>query len=169
MRAIAVIAQVCASASISKQIFRVLVTAILLMSASFSLLAQSLAVSPATLTFPNQAVGSTSAAKIVTVANKGTSSQAVAFAPSAGFGETDNCGGTIASGASCKVSVSFTPTLVEKLSGALNVNDKSNDLRASVTLNGTGIAQTTLTPATLDFGSQAVGAASAAKTVTSKK
>src|ERR1019366_3697143 len=123
---------------------------------------------PATLTFANQAVGSTSAAKIVSITNKGGASQAVVFVPSAGFLETDNCSGNITAGGSCKMSVYFAPTLVGKISGALNINDESSNLLASVSLTGTGVAQSTLTPATLAFGNQAVNAASSPKTATFK-
>src|SRR5277367_3707709 len=168
MHAVVGIAQTSASASISKRVSHLLLTVIALTSASLSLFAQSVTVSPAALTFANQAVGSTSAAKIVTLVNKGTASQAVVFAPSAGFSETDNCAGTIAVGASCKVSVSFSPTLVEKVSGVLNISDQSSDLLASVSLTGTGVVPTTLMPVTVAFGNQSVNEASAPKTVTFK-
>jgi len=168
MRAAVIIAYTSASASISGRVSRVLLAALVVISASLSLFAQNITVSAATLTFANQAVGSTSAAKIVTIANKGVSSQAVVFAPSAGFTETDNCNGNIAGGGSCKMSVYFSPTLVGKISGVLNINDESNNLLASVSLTGTGVAQTTLTPTTLAFGNQAVNLASSPKTATFK-
>jgi large repetitive protein len=168
MRAAVVFAYTFASASVSGRVSRALLSALVLISASLSLFAQNITVSPATLTFASQAVGSTSAAKNVTVTNQGASSQAVVFAPSASFSETDNCNGNIAAGASCKVSVYFSPALVGKISGALNINDPSNNLLASVSLTGTGVAQTTLMPATLAFGNQEVNVASAAKTATFK-
>jgi hypothetical protein len=156
------------SASIFQKLSRVLLAAFITTGASLTLFAQTTTVSPATLTFANEAVGSTSAAKIVTIANKGTSAQAVVIVPPDGFTETDTCGGAIAAAGTCKVSVSFAPTLVEKVTGTLSVNDKSSNLLASVSLTGTGIAQSTLTPATLPFGSQTVDVVSAAKTVTFK-
>jgi hypothetical protein len=168
MRAAVVIAYTFASASISERVSRVLLTALVLISASLSVFAQNITVLPATLTFANQAVGSTSAAKIVSITNKGGASQAVVFVPSAGFLETDNCSGNITAGGSCKMSVYFAPTLVGKISGALNINDESSNLLASVSLTGTGVAQSTLTPATLAFGNQAVNAASSPKTATFK-
>ncbi len=138
------------------------------MSASLTLLAQNITVSPATLTFANEVVGGTSAAKLVTVTNKGTAAQAVVIAPSASFTETDTCGGNIAAAASCKVSVYFTPAAVGKITGTLNINNKAASLLASVTLGGTGIAQTTVTPATLAFGNQSVDVTSSPKTITFK-
>src|ERR1035438_6864841 len=122
MRAAVVIAYT--SASISMRVSRVLLTALALISASLSVFAQSIAVSPATLTFANQAVGSTSAAEIVTITNKGGAAQAVVIVPSGGFTETDTCNGNVAGGGSCKVSVYFTPTLVGKISGVLRSEER---------------------------------------------
>ena len=168
MRAAVVIACISAPASIPGRISRGLLTALVLTSASLSLFAQNIIVSPTTLTFANQAVGSTSAGKVVSITNQGGASQAVVFAPSAGFSETDNCNGTIAGGGVCKMSVHFSPTLVGEISGVLNINDESDNLLASVSLTGTGVAQTTLTPSALAFGNQAVGLESSPKTATFK-
>ena len=168
MHAVVAIAQTSTSASISKRVSYLLLTVLALTSASFSLFAQNITVAPAALTFANQAVGSTSAAKVVTIANKGVAPQAVVFAPSAGFTETDTCAGNIAVGASCKVSVFFSPTSIEKISGVLNISDQASDLLASVSLTATGVAPTTLMPVTLAFGNQSVNEASPAKTVTFK-
>src|ERR1700722_7402584 len=99
MHAVVGTAQISASASISKRVSHVLLTIVALTSASLSLFAQNITALPAALTFANQAVGSTSAAKVVTIANKGAASQAVVFASSAGFSETDNCAGNVAAGA----------------------------------------------------------------------
>ena len=168
MRAAVVIARICASASFSRRISRMSYTTLFLISASLSLVAQNITVSPTALTFASQAVGSTSPAKVVTVANHGAGPQTVVFTPSAGFTETDTCNGTIASGASCKMSVYFSPTVLGTVSGTLNVSDGSQNLLASLSLTGTGVAPTTLSPATLSFGNQVVNEASAAKTATFK-
>ena len=152
--------------SISGRSFRFLLIVLFLMSASLSAFAQTLTVSPATLTFANQGVGSTSAAKIVTIKNTGTSAQAVVMAPSGPFTETDTCAGNIASGHSCKMSVYFTPTIAGTVPGAVNINDASNSLLASVSLSGTGVEPVTLSVTSLSFGTVFAGNTSAAKTVT---
>ena len=90
------------------------------------------------------------------------------LAPSATFTEADNCNGNIAAGGSCKISVYFSPTSLGKISGALSISDNSNNLLATVSLTATGVAQSTLMPATLGFGNQSVNQASSAKTVTFK-
>src|ERR1700690_4625346 len=96
MRVAAVVAHTFASESISQRISRILLTAVVLMGATLSLLAQTITVTPATLTFANQATGTTSAAKVVTVANKGAAAQAVVLPAGTGFTETDNWNGNIA-------------------------------------------------------------------------
>ena len=167
MRAAVLIARRFTSSSIANRFSRVWLTALCLMGASVSLFAQ-VAVSPASLTFASQAIGSTSAAKVVTVTNQGSAAQTVVFAASASFSETDKCNGSIAAGASCKVSVFFTPAVVGTTSGTLTISDASQNLLATVTLTGTGVAPTTLTPATLSFGNEAVNETSPAKTATLK-
>ncbi len=154
--------------SISPRFSRILIVALVVMCASVSVFAQNVTIAPTTLTFANQAVGSTSAAKVVTVTNHG-GSQPVVITASSGFSETDTCNGNIASGGSCKVSVYFSPTTVAKITGTLSINDSTdNYLLASVSLTGTGVAPTTLSPATLTFTKQALDTTSAAKTVTLK-
>jgi len=70
MSAAVAITRTFASASISERVFRLLLAALVVIGASLSLFAQDITVSPATLTFAKQTVGNTSAAKLVTVANK---------------------------------------------------------------------------------------------------
>jgi hypothetical protein len=71
--------------------------------------------SPASLTFGSQNVGTSSAAQTVTATNTGTVSFPLAVAGIIGtdpadFTETNNCPSSLAVGASCQISVSFTPS-----------------------------------------------------------
>src|ERR1039457_2349631 len=167
MRAAVLIARTFASVSVPERVCRVWLTALFLMSASLSLFGQ-ITVSPASLTFASQAIGSTSPAKVVTVTNRGSAVQTVGLTASAGFVETDNCNGNVAAGTSCKASVFFTPTLAGTTSGTLTISDASQNLLATVSLTGAGVEPTTLTPATQSFGNEAVNQTSAAKTATLK-
>ncbi|MFZ3264074.1 MAG: Ig-like domain-containing protein [Terriglobales bacterium] len=154
--------------SISPRFSRILMVALVVVSASLCLFAQDVTVTPASLTFANEAVGFTSAAKTVTINNAASSPEPVSIVPSDGFTETDTCGGNIAANSSCKMSVYFAPTTVGKITGTVSVNDNTDYTLASVAVSGTGVTPTTFTPATLAFGSQAVGTTSAAKTATLK-
>ncbi len=68
-------------------------------------------VSPATLSFSGQPVGTTSAAKSVVLKSTGTGPLQVASVVASGqFSQTNNCSGSIAAASSCTIEVSFTPT-----------------------------------------------------------
>jgi Abnormal spindle-like microcephaly-assoc'd, ASPM-SPD-2-Hydin len=129
-----------------------------------------LTVSPLTLAFPQQQVGTTSAAKNVTLTNPNSSSlQINTVTPSGDFSlSSDACSGTtLAPSANCVVSVAFTPTQTGTRTGTLTIVDAASNSPQKVTLSGKGIlVKPTFSPTNLGFGSQQVGVASAAKTVT---
>ena len=150
--------------SAAKQIRSGLLLSVLLVAATLSAWAQNITVSPARVTFPKTVVGVTSGFKAVTIANKGGSAQAVNLVTSGDFSETDNCGGSIAAGKSCKVNIYFTPTQVGSISGATGIYDNSNNLLAFVGLAGSGIAPVTTAPAGLSFTSGTIGTQSATQT-----
>ncbi|MBZ5544919.1 MAG: choice-of-anchor D domain-containing protein [Acidobacteriia bacterium] len=127
---------------------------------------------PATLTFPNQEVGTTSAPHAVTLKN-GTSSPlgigsiAISGANSGSFAETNNCGSSLAAGASCAINVTFTPTAAGTATATLTVTD--NAAASPQTALLTGAAATgmlTVSPASLSFGNQVVGFTSPPQAVT---
>jgi large repetitive protein len=153
-----------ALSTLPKRFFRMLLAVSVLLTASLSLSAQTISVLPASLTFAKQAVGSTSAAKTVTITNNSASLQAVSISASGDFTESDNCGGNIAGGASCNMNVSVAPATMGDISGAVAIRDNSGNLLAFVVLNGTGSAPVTASPAILAFGSVPIGTLSAAKT-----
>lgn len=130
---------------------------------------------PATETFVAQTVGTTSAAKTVTVKNTGTGSTSLSFAATGDFaavgGGTTPCGTTLAAGASCTISVTFSPTTTGTLTGTLSVTDSATSSPQMVKLTGTGKAATVIvtpSPTSETFAAQAIGTTSAAKTVTVK-
>ena len=96
--------------------------------------------SAGSLTFANQVVGTTSAAQSPTLSNYGTTSLTIAsIAVTANFGETDTCSGSnLASGASCTISVSFTPSATGSVSGTLSVTDNALGSPQTVSLSGIG-------------------------------
>jgi hypothetical protein len=152
------------ASSAAKQFRRVLLLSALLVTASLSSRAQNITVVPARVTFAKTIVGVTSSSKAVTITNKGASAQAVNFVTSGDFSETDNCGGSVASGHSCKANISFTPTLLGSTTGAAGIYDNSNNLLAFAGLTGSGAAPVTTAPTSLSFTSGTIGTESAAKT-----
>jgi Abnormal spindle-like microcephaly-assoc'd, ASPM-SPD-2-Hydin len=125
--------------------------------------------SPTSLTFPTQVVGTTSAAQIVTVANTGTgtlnfSSIGITGAGSASFAQTKTCGASLAAGSSCTVSVIFKPANKNSQTANLSITDNASGSPQAVSLTGVG-TDVMLTPASLTFGNQAVGTTSPSQTV----
>lgn len=123
--------------------------------------------SPLTLSFAAQSVGTTSASKAVTLKN--TSSASVSITSIAATGNfaiaSKTCGSSLAASATCKVNVTFTPSVNGTLTGSLAISDSAPDSPQTVSLSGTGNLPLTISPATLAFGTVAVGTTSAAKTV----
>lgn len=103
-----------------------------------------LSASPSALTYPSQTVATTSAAQAVTVTNTGTAAASMASVGITGdFAQGNNCGASLAAGASCTVSVTFTPTASGTRSGTLTINSNASNNPVTVALSGTGAASNT--------------------------
>ncbi len=76
--------------------------------------------SPTSLTFATQLVGTTSPAQSVTVTNTGSGVLTItSIATTGDFAQTNNCTSTIAVNASCTISVTFTPTTINTRTGTV--------------------------------------------------
>jgi len=100
--------------------------------------------SPASLTFTDQSVGTTSAAQTVTLTNQGTTALSIASIAVTGtdngnFAETNNCGTSVAVGASCTIKVTFQPTGGGPRNALLTITDDAADSPQNVALSGTGM------------------------------
>ena len=119
-------------------------------------------------------MGSTSAAQTVTLSNTGNaalsiSSMALGGANSADFAQTSNCGASVAAGASCTISVTFTPSAAGARSASLAITDNATGSPQTVSLSGTGLEPAvSLSPSTLTFAKQTTGTTSAGQGVTLK-
>ena len=124
---------------------------------------------PTTLTFATQTVTTTSAPQPVTLTNTGAALLNIAsIVASASFAQTNNCGASLAVGASCTISVTFSPTTAGPLGGTVTFTDNAPNSPQTVSLTGTGqlAPVVSLSPATLTFTNTNVGATSAPQTVT---
>jgi len=131
---------------------------------------------PIAFTTP-QLVGVASAALPVTLSNAtGTGALVISSITFGGanttdFTQTNNCGTTVAVGATCTINVVFDPTSVTPpaRTATLIITDNAADSPQSVAVTGTAIAPAiSLTPGSLTFASQALGTQSAPQTVTIK-
>jgi hypothetical protein len=124
-------------------------------------------ISPASLTFSNQSVGSTSAAQTVTITNTGANAMTVSgVIPSGDFAQTNQCS-TIAINQSCTINVTFTPTAAGSRTGTLTISDNAQGNPHTVALSGTGIASSvSFSPTSLTFPLESVGSASTPQSIT---
>jgi len=109
-------------------------------------MAPIVSLSPSSLTFSQQYVGTTSAAQNVTLSNTGN---AVLSAPSVGFSGTDpsdffqtNTCGSVAAGANCMISVTFAPTAAGTRSASLSLTDNASGSPQTVNLAGSAVSGT---------------------------
>ncbi len=124
------------------------------------------------LSFPQRAFGTISPAKPVTLTNVGSTPLTISSVKIVGgFAQNNNCGKSVAPGATCTFKVTFRPTTAtavpswKALYGNLIINDSDPASPQMVLLGGDGTALTT-TPSSVNFGSQGVGTTSSAIPVT---
>ncbi len=144
-------------------------------SNTVSVLLQTLAgvsLSSTSVSFGNQATGAASSAQSVTLGNTGTgilNISSIAFTgPNGGdFGQINNCGTSVASGAKCAIAVTFTPKGVGAETGTLTITDNAAGSPHTVALTGTGVGPAgALSPASLTFPAQMDNTPSTAQVVT---
>jgi trimeric autotransporter adhesin len=104
--------------------------------------------SPTSLSFSGTTVGTTSESQTITLSNPGTATLAVsgitlAGASLADFAESSECGPSLAAGASCAISVSFTPSATGSATATLEVADNATGSPQMVSLSGLGNAEPT--------------------------
>jgi hypothetical protein len=124
--------------------------------------------SPTSLSFGSVAVGFTSAAKNVTLTNRqSVTLNLSSISPSTGFAvSSTTCGASLAAGANCTISVTFSATAIGSVTGTLTVTDDAINSPQTASLSGSGTAPTTLSASSLSFNSTAVGNTSSARSVT---
>ncbi len=123
---------------------------------------------PASLNFPPQTVNTTSAVQQVTLTNNGdTALTPIQVSISGDFAVNNLCGASLAPHATCAMAVTFSPKSAGSAAGQLTMTDSLST--QTVALQGTGTAPggtVSLSPASLDFGSEAVGHTSVSKALT---
>jgi hypothetical protein len=131
-------------------------------SATLTVALPPITLNPTSIAFGSKAVGTITTTP-VTVTNNSTAAIAIssiAITPkgTVSYTETNNCGTSIAASATCTIQVTFDPQSAGTKNYSVTVTDSAGT--QTVTLTGTGVAPPiTLSPATIAFGSKAVGTA----------
>lgn len=137
-------------------------------------IAPAATLSATALTFAGTKIGSSSAAKAITIKNTGLTTLDIASGgitiagsdPNA-FTKTTTCGSTLVANASCSISVTFKPKALGALKATLEIADNASGSPQKVALSGTGTAAgaIVLTPPTLSFSGTPLGTISEAQTI----
>jgi hypothetical protein len=102
--------------------------------------------SPTSLTFGTQTTGTSSSPQVSTLTNTGSATDAISAISVTGtnssqFTQTNDCPPALSAGASCHISVTFSPTVAGSLSANVSITDTVNPSGAAiVSLTGTGQA-----------------------------
>lgn len=117
--------------------------------------------SPVTpVSFAAQPVDTISKPKAVKLTNTGAEALTISSMKTSGeFKTASTCGNSVASGASCKISVTFETATAGSHQGLITLNDSASSKPQVIELYGVGTALT-LSPANLNFGSVKVGSKS---------
>ena len=123
--------------------------------------------SASALSFAQTTVGSTSAAQSLTITNAGDVALTLLNSTISGpFTVSSSCGTSLAAKSTCALQIAFVPVTAGTATGSLTVTDQFRS--QAVALSGSGVAPpgVSLTPASLNFGTAAVGLSAPAQTVT---
>ena len=126
----------------------------------------SVILSPTSLTFGTQLIGTSSSPLPVTLTNNGKAALDIhKIATSRNSSETNNCPSSVPPKGQCTIYVSFVPDARGKLNGTVTIKDNAANSPQAVPLTGVGTV-VSLLPSSLNFGDQKVGTTSQPQTVT---
>jgi hypothetical protein len=136
-------------------------------------------VSPTSVLFPSQAVGSQAAPQTVTVANTGTAPLTItgaivsgtgagAFGVStAGGGECAGTNPTVPVGSTCIITITFSPTSTGAFAATLTISDNAANSPQTIPIQGSGTSPSlAIAPTSAAFGTDTMGIESSAVPIT---
>jgi len=126
--------------------------------------AQSVSLSPTTVSFGSQLAGTTSSPQTVSLTNTGNAALSItSIAASTQFSQTNNCPispATLPVSGTCTIDVTFAPTAAGAQSGSITIADTAVGSPQQISLTGTGAAviapAVSLSASSLAFASPAV-------------
>ena len=129
--------------------------------------AQNISVSPKLIAFPDQGIGSTSAAYDVTLSNNQAGTLSISsIQAGAPFAQTNDCGTSMAPNAQCTIKVTFSPTAVKYYSSTLTITDSAGNSPQVVALTGNGDIPVSYSPKQILFPNQGVNSKSSGYNIT---
>jgi len=126
----------------------------------------TVSLTPSSLSFPDQLVGSSSSPQPATLTNTGTQAVNISsISTKSPFKQTNDCPASLAAGAKCDIFVRFAPLGKGAAKGTLSVSDDATGSPQEVSLSGVGTV-VTFSPEGVNFGDQKVGTSSPGVPVT---
>jgi hypothetical protein len=127
----------------------------------------AISITPTSLAFGSQILGTTSAGQKITVSNTGFVNITVnSVAASGGYTDTNTCAGaTLTPGEGCTITASFAPVVTGSDAGTITINDTSTGAPHVVTMTGSGELAVSMS-ANLSFAATNVGATAPAQNMT---
>jgi hypothetical protein len=123
---------------------------------------------PASLMYATQLIGTNSPSQPATLTNTGTVTVSItSIAVSGPYSQTNNCGSSLSANASCTINVVFTPTKAGTQTGTLTVTDDASNSPQLSALSGMGTV-VSYSPTSLNFGTQTVKTSSVPQDITMK-
>jgi hypothetical protein len=100
----------------------------------------TLTLSPSSITFPGQYVGTSGLPLTVTATNPGNAPLTITSVTTSSkdFGVLNACGGSLAAGSSCAIGVFFDPASSGSVSGTLTIADNASGSPQTIPLSGSG-------------------------------
>ena len=128
----------------------------------------SISLSPSTLKFASVPVGVQAPAQTLVVTNTGATPLLISSAETSGdYSLINTCGDSVAVGTSCEIPITFLPTASGPRTGTFLIYDNAPGAPHAVFLtNNDSQPSILLSPPTLDFSGQVIGAAPVSKNVT---
>ena len=126
------------------------------------------ALSPVSLSFPSQTVGTPGTPQVITLTNIGNADlfwNSLITTPDFQATPIANCLLQLAPGSSCSFSVIFNPTTIGSITGRIDIGTNAGTVTAILTGTGT-VPIATLNPQSLNFATQALNSFSAAQSIT---
>ncbi|MDO8434503.1 MAG: choice-of-anchor D domain-containing protein [Candidatus Binatus sp.] len=103
----------------------------------------AIGVSPTSLSFGNQQVGTLSAPQNVTVTSNSTATITISgISTTSDYTQTSTCGASLSPGANCVVQVRFSPSGTGSIPGTLSISFAAPGSPATVSLSGKGVTAT---------------------------
>ncbi|HVI06787.1 MAG TPA: choice-of-anchor D domain-containing protein [Candidatus Binatia bacterium] len=129
----------------------------------------AVSLSSTSINFGSVYLGSNSTANPVTLTNNqnvALTNINISISGSTAYSQQNTCGTSIPALGTCTITVTFAPTTTGAQTGTVNIADSASNSPQTISLTGSGAAPLNLSPASLNFGQQAVGTTSAGKVIT---